>query len=53
MVALFALGAAGVIIFRARKAHYREIGSMLFGVALLVLGLVIIKDSATPLADES
>ena len=53
VVALFALGAAGVIIFRARKAHYREIGSMLFGVALLVLGLVIIKDSATPLADES
>ena len=52
-VALFALGAAGVIIFRARKAHYREIGSMLFGVALLVLGLVIIKESATPLADES
>ena len=52
-VALFALGAAGIIIFRARKAHYREIGSMLFGVALLVLGLVIIKESATPLADES
>ena len=43
LAAFYGLGVAGVIIFCTRKVHYREIGSMLFGVMLLVLGLILIK----------
>ena len=30
LASLYAIGIAGIIIFRARKAHYREIGGILF-----------------------
>ena len=53
LVALYALGLAGIIIFRTRKIHYRETGAMLFGVAALVFGLILIKESAAPLVEQS
>ena len=52
-LALYVLGAAGVVIFRTRKVSYRETGTLLFGVASVVFGLILIKESAAPLADQS
>lgn len=51
LVAVYGLGIAGIIIFRTRKAQYREIGAMLFGLASVLFGLVLIKESAAPLAE--
>ena len=53
LLALYGLGVAGVSIFRSRKVRYREIGVMLFALASLVMGLIMIKEAAAPLADES
>ena len=53
VLALYGLGVAGILIFRARRVHLRETGAMLFGVASLVFGLILIKESAAPLADQS
>ena len=51
LAALYGIGVAGVIVFRARKVHYREIGGTLFGVALLVFGILLLKESSAPLTD--
>ena len=53
LVALYALGLAGIIIYRTRKRRYREIGAMLFGVAVLVFGLILIRESAASLVEQS
>ena len=53
LAALYGLGIAGIVVFRTRKAHYREIGGILFGVALLIFGLLLIKESSAPLAGHS
>ena len=52
-LALYVLGVAGVSIFRSRKVRYREIGVMLFGLASLVMGLIMIKEAAAPLVEQS
>ncbi len=51
-VALLGLGLGGIVITRLNKANFREIGAMLFGVAALLFGLVLIKESAAPLAEQ-
>ena len=53
LAALYGIGVAGIIIFRTRKVHYREIGGILFGVALLVFGILLLKESSAPLTDHS
>ncbi len=52
LVALCGLGVGSIIITRARRGNYREIGAMLFGIAALLFGLVLIRESAAPLADQ-
>ena len=53
LVALYGLGVAGISIFRSRKVRYREIGVMLFGLASLVMGLIMIQEAAAPLVEQS
>lgn len=53
VVALFGLGVGGIIITRLNRDGYRELGGMLFGVAALLFGLVMIKESAAPLSEQS
>ncbi|MDE2787440.1 MAG: Na/Pi symporter [Chloroflexota bacterium] len=53
VAALYGIGVGGVIITRMNRGNYREAGAMLFGVAALLFGLVLIKESAQPLADQA
>ncbi len=52
IAALIGIGIGGVVITRFSRGNYREAGAMLFGVAALLFGLVLIKESAAPLADQ-
>ncbi len=52
VVALFGIGVGGLLISRLNRDGYRELGAMLFGVSALLFGLVLIKESAAPLADQ-
>ena len=49
---LYALGLAGIVLVRVGKAHYREAAAMLFGVALIVFSLILVKESADSLAEQ-
>ena len=53
LAALFGIGIGGVVITRLNRGNYREAGAMLFGVAALLLGLALIKESAAPLSDQA
>ncbi len=53
VVALFGLGLGGIIVTRLNQANYREAGAMLFGLAALLFGLVLIKESAAPLTAQA
>ena len=52
LVALYVLGAASAVIVSERASRYRPVAASLFGGAMIVLGLVLLKDSAAPLADQ-
>ena len=52
LVALCGLGVGSIVITRARRGNYRATGAMLFGIAALLFGLALIKESAAPLADQ-
>ena len=52
IAALYGIGIGGVIITRLNRGNYREAGAMLFGVAALLFGLVLIKESAAPLSEQ-
>ena len=51
-VALCALGLAGVVLVSERAARYRALAASLFGAAMVVFGLIMLKDAAAPLARE-
>ena len=53
VAALYGIGIGGLIVTRLQRGNYREAGAMLFGVAALLFGLVLIKESAHPLADQA
>ena len=53
LAALYGIGVAGIVIFRTRRVQYRETGGVLFGVALLVFGILLLKESSAPLADQA
>ena len=47
VAALYGIGVGGVMaVTRMQRGHYREAGAMLFGVAALLFGLVLIRESA-------
>ena len=51
-VALCTLGLAGVVLASERTARYRPFAASLFGAAMIVFGLILLKDAAAPLASE-
>ena len=53
LVALYVLGIASVVVVSERASRYRPLAASLFGMGMIVLGLVLLKDSASPLADQS
>ena len=53
VAALIGIGIGGVVITRFSRGNYREAGALLFGVAALLFGLVLIKESAAPLSEQS
>ena len=53
VAALFVLGAASVLIVSEKAIRFRNIGGALFGLALLFVGLGLIKESAASLAGQS
>ncbi|MDE0717866.1 MAG: Na/Pi symporter [Rhodospirillaceae bacterium] len=49
--ALFVLGLAGAAAVSERLSSFRPVSASLFGGAMLVLGLVLLKEAAAPLAE--
>ena len=49
---LYVLGLAGIAIFGFRGGSVRRAATAIFGGALMILGLVLLKESATPLAEH-
>ena len=52
LVSLYVLGAAGAVMISERASRYRPVAASFFGGAMIVLGLVLLKESAAPLADQ-
>lgn len=51
--ALYVLGVSGVVVASERLSRYRPIAASLLGGGMLILGLVLLKDAAAPLAQQS
>ncbi len=52
VVALYALGIAGAAVASDRLSRFRPVAASLLGGAMIVLGLVLVKDAAAPLAGQ-
>ena len=52
LAALYILGAASVLVVSERAIRFRDIGGALFGLALLFVGLGLVKQSAAALAGQ-
>ena len=52
VAALYIVGLAGAVVATERLARYRAIAGSFLGGALIVLGLVLLREAAAPLADE-
>ena len=52
IVALYVLGLSGTVIASERLSRYRPIAASFLGGAMLVLGLLLLKDAAAPLAQQ-
>lgn len=50
--ALYVLGVSGVVVASERLSRYRPIAASLLGGGMLILGLVLLKDAAAPLAQQ-
>ena len=50
--ALYVLGVSGVVVASERLSRYRPIAASLLGGSMLILGLVLLKDAAAPLAQQ-
>ena len=53
VVSLYVLGLAGAVMVSDRLSRYRPIAASFLGGALIILGLVILKDAAAPVADQA
>ena len=51
-IALCVLGVAGVMLVSERSVSYRPLAGGLFGAAMVVFGLIVLKDAVAPLANE-
>ena len=52
VVALYALGIAGAAVASDRLSRFRPAAASFLGAALIVLGLVLVKDAAAPLSGQ-
>ena len=52
VIALYVLGLGAVVVGSERLARYQPVALSCLGGAMIVLGLVLLKDSAAPLAEE-
>ena len=52
VVALYLLGLSGAVVASERLSKYRPVAASFLGGAMLVLGLVLLKDAAAPLAQQ-
>ena len=50
---LYVLGLSGIIIIGSRTGSVRRVATAVFGGALMILGLVLLKEAAAPLAQQS
>ncbi len=53
LISLYVLGIASLVMIRERASKYRPIVASFLGGAMIILGLVLLKDSAAPLAEQS
>ena len=52
MVALYVVGIAGAVVATERLSNYRALAASFLGGAMIILGLVMLREAAAPLADE-
>ena len=52
VVSLYVLGLAGAVVASERLSSFRRLAASFLGGAMLILGLVLLKDSAAPLAEQ-
>ena len=52
VVSLYALGIAGAAVAGGRLSRFRPVAASFVGGAMIVLGLVLVKDAAAPLAGQ-
>ena len=51
VVSLYVLGLAGAVVASERLSSFRRVAASFLGGAMLILGLVLLKDAAAPLAE--
>lgn len=52
VVALYVLGIAGAVTVSERMLRYRPLAASFLGAAMILLGLILLKEAAAPLADQ-
>ena len=52
VVSLYVLGLAGAIVVSERLSRFRPVAASFLGGAMLIVGLVLLKDAAAPLAEQ-
>ena len=50
---LYVLGLSGIVVIGSRTGSVRRVATAIFGGALMILGLVVLKEAAAPLAQQS
>ena len=53
LISLYILGITSAVMISETASKYRPIAASFFGGAMIILGLVLLKDSAAPLADQA
>ena len=52
VAALYVIGLAGAVVATERLARFRSIAGSFLGGAMIILGLILLREAAAPLADE-
>ena len=52
VAALYVIGLAGAVVATERLARFRSIAGAFLGGAMIILGLILLREAAAPLADE-
>ena len=52
VASLYVLGIAGAVTVSEKMARFRPLAASFLGAAMIILGLVLLKDAAAPLADQ-